>query len=99
MSIKSLDRYLDPPDEPEEIICETCGKSMEIIDNFGEGGRYTKCINALCPDKFSGSAKALAEKIVELEEDNSMLQARVNTLIRQLPIGEERKRYEKWWKK
>ena len=99
MPIKNLDRYLDPPDEPEEIICETCGKSMEIIDNFGEGGRYTKCINTLCPDKFSGSAKALAEKIVELEEDNSMLQARVNTLIRQLPIGEERKRYEKWWKK
>ena len=99
MPIKNLDRYLDPPDEPEEIICETCGKSMEIIDNFGEGGRYTKCINALCPDKFSGSAKALAEKIVELEEDNSALQYRINVLINQLFPGETYEIFKKWKKK
>lgn len=86
MPIKNLDKYLDPPDEPEAEYCESCGKEMEILDEFGEGGKYTKCINPLCPDKFSGSAKALAERIVELEDENAYLKRRVKHVIRLLAI-------------
>ena len=68
MPIKGLDKYLDPPDEPEAEFCESCGHEMEEIDNFGEGGRDMKCTNLLCPDKHTGAAKALAEHIVELED-------------------------------
>lgn len=32
MTIKNLDKYLDPPDEPEIPLCEACG------DYEGNGG-------------------------------------------------------------
>ena len=98
MPIRNLDKYLDPPDEPEAQYCESCGKEMEIMDEFGEGGKYVKCVNPLCPDKFTGGAKALAEKIVELEEDNLTLQARINVLVNQLPETEHIL-FKKWKKK
>lgn len=84
MSIKNLDRYFDPPDEPEIPICESCGKDMEL--DFWGGG--TKCLNPLCPDKFTGAARALAEKIVELEEENSTLKSKCRFLKNRLDYAE-----------
>jgi len=67
MPIKNLDKCLDPPDEPEGVICESCGKPMEILF-IGNKPNSTLCQNALCPDKYTGNAKALAEHIVDLED-------------------------------
>ena len=79
MTIKNHDRYYDPPDEPEAPICESCGYEMPILDDFG-GQKYTECVNPFCPDKHTGIAKEMAERIVELEEENGLLRNKVRIL-------------------
>ena len=79
MTIRSLDKYLDPPDKPEAVLCESCGHEKEILDNFG-GQRYTKCVNPYCPDKHEGIAKEMAETIVELVDTIDYLKAKIKAL-------------------
>lgn len=79
MTIRNLDKYLDPPDEPEADLCESCGHEKEILDNFG-GQRYTKCVNPYCPDKHEGIAKEMAETIVELVDTIDCLRAKIKAL-------------------
>lgn len=60
------DRYLDPPDEPEAELCQSCGVELEwrittLIPLRGD----LACLNPFCPDKHSGVAKEMAELIVD----------------------------------
>lgn len=64
---KSHSQYLDPPEEPEAVFCEDCGKEMEQIDSFG-GLRDMKCVNPYCPAKHEGVAKEMAEMLIGAEE-------------------------------
>ncbi len=64
------DRYLDPPDEPEAELCQSCGVELEwkittLIPLKGDPA----CLNPLCPDKHTGITKEMAELIVELREE------------------------------
>jgi len=63
--------YENPPDEPEAEYCEECGKELEVLDDFGEGGKYTKCINPYCPAKFdvNTTSRYMSQLIVELEDE------------------------------
>jgi len=79
MNIKNLDKYLDPPDEPEAEYCESCGEEMEILDNF-DGQRYTKCVNQYCPDKHVGIMKEMAELIVDQAETIDELKTKIRRL-------------------
>lgn len=90
MSIRGLDKYLDPPDEPETPLCESCGHEMEEIQypaiSMKSSQTYhipmTVCPNSFCPDKHTGIAKEMAERIVELEEENETLRLKVTMLKR-----------------
>lgn len=81
MSIKGLDKYLDPPDEPEIPLCEACGHEMAEEDKW-DAGFY--CNNPLCPDLFSGLMKEMAEKIVEQEVTIDELQSTIRRLKRKI---------------
>lgn len=76
----SYDRWLTSvPEEPEAVICESCGQEMEILDVF-QGQKYTKCVNQFCPEKFTGEAKEMAEKLVDALDTVSRLESRVKHL-------------------
>ncbi len=72
------DRYLDPPDEPEAELCQSCGVEMEYT--FRGFLDETYCPNPLCPDKHSGVAKEMAELIVELRDEVDTLRLKVKIL-------------------
>lgn len=75
------DRYLDPPDEPEADLCQSCGVELEwkIITLIPLKGDLA-CLNPFCPDKHNGVAKEMAELIVELRDEVDTLRLRVKIL-------------------
>ena len=76
MTIKNLDKYLDPPDEPEAELCEACGHEMV---EFVHGDGYY-CKNKFCPDKHVGIMKEMAELIVDQAETIDNLKAKIRRL-------------------
>jgi hypothetical protein len=79
MTIKNLDKYLDPSDEPEVPLCESCGHEMPILDDFG-GQKYVECVNLFCPDKHTGIAREMAELIVDQAETIDELKTKIRRL-------------------
>ena len=80
----SYDRWLTSvPEEPEAIICESCGQEMEILEVF-QGQKYAKCVNPFCPNKHTGIAKEIAEKLVDALDTVSRLESMVKHLKNQL---------------
>jgi hypothetical protein len=75
------DKYLDPPDEPEAVLCESCGQEMEGL-YFGDEREFS-CINPHCPNKHTGVAKEMAEMIVELTDEVNTLRHKLAILQRQ----------------
>ena len=60
------DRYLEPAEEPEAIVCESCGEEKEERQDYG-GDSYFSCPNPYCPAKHEGIVKDMAIRILELE--------------------------------
>ena len=58
------DKYLDPPEEPEEEYCESCGEVWVEVENIG-GRRYMECTNGACPDKHVGVAREIALELAD----------------------------------
>ena len=75
MSLRGLDKYLEPPDEPEAKLCESCGEECELVDEFD--GHYADCSNPFCPDRHTGIAKEMAEIIVEQKDDIQRLKMKL----------------------
>lgn len=73
------DKYLDPPDEPEAELCESCGQEKSILDEFG-GLKYMECTNPLCPEKHSGIAKEIAEKLAEANVEIDYLRRKIRNM-------------------
>lgn len=87
MTIKNHDRYYDPPDEPEVPLCESCGHEMNLAHTFTYKDSVhfdATCVNPLCPNKHTGIAKEMAEKIVELTEELDEYKLRVRVLKNKL---------------
>lgn len=78
----NLDKYLDPPDEPEAVYCEECGQEMEHHFEYKEN--WYICKNPFCPAKFEGEAKEMAEKLVNALDTVSRLESRVRFLSNRL---------------
>ena len=81
MTIKNLDKYLDPPDEPEAEYCESCGEELEWENSSIlplKGG--LKCTNPFCPDKHVGIMKEMAELIVDQAETIDKLKTKIRRL-------------------
>ena len=71
---RSHDKYLDPPDEPEAILCDDCGEEMTAkYDGM-------KCANQYCPAKHEGVAKEMAELLIGAREEVKSLARRLNML-------------------
>lgn len=66
--MKNFDNYYDPPDEPEAVYCEECGKEKIEIDHF-EGMRDFICVNDFCPANFSGVSQEMAIALVDALEE------------------------------
>lgn len=81
--MKNFDSYYDPPDEPEAVLCDECGKEMEEIDNFG-GQRDMKCVNSFCPSKFDGIAKEMAYSLLDSIESLYHAKYKIKRLEREL---------------
>lgn len=69
----NLDKYLDPPDEPEAVFCDDCGEEMMSNPRESYGGRFIdppsfSCKNRLCPTKHEGVAKEMALLILEQQD-------------------------------
>ena len=79
------DKYLDPPDEPEEEYCESCGEVMVEIDNFG-GRRYMECVNKCCPEKHTGVARELAVDLADTKASLDEMKKKVKHLVRLIKI-------------
>lgn len=77
MTIKNLDKYLDPPDEPEIPLCEACGHEMSSVYPDGSDPH---CFNRFCPDKHVGIMKEMAELIVDQAETIDSLKAKIRRL-------------------
>jgi len=78
--MKNWDRYLDPPDELEKVLCEFCGKEVEYHELIYKGGisdKWTTCTNPFCPSKHDGISKEMAIRILELEYDFMKLKRKV----------------------
>ena len=92
MTIKNHDRYLAPPDEPEAQFCESCGHKVAYIESHYIYMGYPvtdlahTCTNSFCPDKHTGIAKEMAEKIVELTEELEEYKLRVKVLKNKLGV-------------
>lgn len=57
-------RWLDPPDEPEAVLCEDCGEEM-TDDKSGT----LVCYYQFCPAKFEGDAREMAELLIGAREE------------------------------
>ncbi len=77
MTIKNLDKYLDPPDEPEIPLCEACGHEMSSVYPDGSDPH---CFNRFCPDKYVGIMKEMAELIVDQAETIDELKTKIHRL-------------------
>ena len=78
MTIKNLDKYLDPPDEPEVHLCESCGHKM--MQYLHDDEYY--CNNKFCPEKHIGILKEMAELIVDQAETIDELKTKIRRLER-----------------
>jgi hypothetical protein len=72
------DKYLEPPDEPEAVYCESCGQEQVEIVVFGK--RTPVCTNPYCPDKHSGTAREMAEMVINLMEEVIGLRGEIKRL-------------------
>lgn len=85
MTIKNLDKYLDPPDKPEIPLCEACGHEMSSVYPDGSDPH---CFNRFCPDKHVGIMKEMAELIVDQAETIDELKTKIRRLERRLRIDD-----------
>lgn len=76
-------RYLDPPDEPEAVLCDNCGEEMDVKEDL-DGTHYTKCTNQYCPAKFEGVAREMAELLIGAREEVKSLARKLNYKAREL---------------
>ena len=77
---RAHDQYLNPPDEPEAVYCESCGEEMEVKQDW-KGNPYAKCKNEFCPGKFiTGVEREMANELVEAREEVKTLKAKVKRL-------------------
>lgn len=83
--VDNWDRYLDPPDVPEEAYCESCGEIMVEIDNFS-GLRDMKCPNKYCPDQHTGIAREIAVELADTRASLEEMRRRNKYLIRIIEI-------------
>lgn len=74
--VRAHNAYLDPPDEPEAVMCDDCGKEMEIRQGD------MKCTNQYCPSKHEGVAAEMAELLIGAREEVKRLAAKVKLLTR-----------------
>ena len=82
---RAHDQYLNPPDEPEAIYCESCGEEMEVKEDL-DGTTYTKCNYKWCPAKFEGDAAEMAEMLIGANETIKSLASKVKQLQRLLEL-------------
>ena len=68
---RAHDQYLNPPEVPEAVYCESCGEEMED----GETCKYQ-----WCPAKFEGAAAEMAIELYRLKDDKNILAAKVKRL-------------------
>lgn len=79
------DKYLDPPEEPEEEYCESCGEPMEVMGELFEKV-YTKCSNLYCPSKHTGLALNMAIELADTKASLDEMKKKVNHLVRLIKI-------------
>jgi len=73
--------YLEPPEEPEAVICEDCGEEMEELVRLNSSdGHDMKCANQYCPGKHEGVAKEMAELLIGAREEVKSLARRIHKL-------------------
>jgi hypothetical protein len=72
-------RWLDPPEEPEAVLCDDCGEEMEVKQDW-KGNPYAKCKYQWCPGKFDGDAQELASMLIEANETIKHLREQVRRL-------------------
>jgi hypothetical protein len=77
------ERYLEPPDEIEAKECEFCGQEMEIVSDWLDE-KYWECKNRFCPENFTGTAKEMAEKLVETLDTLSRVEKRLKFLSKKI---------------
>jgi hypothetical protein len=75
--------YLNPPDEPEAVLCESCGEEMEVLRDRG-GEYYTQCLYQWCPAKFEGDAAEMAEMLIGATETVKKLARQLKNKTREL---------------
>ena len=81
------DKYLDPPDTPEEEYCESCGVPLEymlatLIPLKGE----LRCTNKCCPEKHTGVAKEIAVELADTRASLEDMKRKNIHLIRLIKI-------------
>lgn len=76
----NLDKYLDPPDEPEAALCGHCNQEMEVLPPLYSKTSFYKCTNSYCPSKHEGIAKEMAEKILDLDDTIHRLKLKIRRL-------------------
>ena len=79
--------YLEPPEEIETEFCNECGMEMTYhcspdIKRLKE--RWFECDNIFCPSLFEGTAKEMAEKLVEVLDTLSRVEKRVKFLSKKI---------------
>ena len=72
---RAHDSYLNPPDEPEAVLCEECGEEM----TDGETCKYQ-----FCPSKFEGDAKEMAYMLIGATEEVKSLAQKLKMKKREL---------------
>lgn len=76
---RAHDSWLNPPDEPEAVLCEECGEELE---QGYHTGKLLPCGNVYCPSKFDKGTveREMAELLVGATEEVKSLMARVKRL-------------------
>lgn len=80
------DNYLDPPDEPEEEYCESCGSVMEVKRHYHTIPDDMVCPNQFCPDKHYGTAKEMAIELADTKASLDEMKKKVKHLVRLIKI-------------
>ncbi len=80
---RAHDQYLTPPEEPEAVFCEDCGKEMEVKNSSWKTERTIMiCNNQFCPAKFEGVAREMADQLVWATDEIKSLAAKIRRLER-----------------
>lgn len=82
--MKNFDSYYDPPEGPETPICEECGQDMVKVRVWYTLPPDYKCENQFCPAKFHGTAKEMAQALVDALDTVSELELKVRLLNNRL---------------